>query len=488
MIIRFALWAAVSTKPQAAKDKISLPDQIKRGRSAGQGRGWDETSGPFLAPGKSRTGYVDLTVAESEIPALREMLDAARNGLFDVLVVYDYNRLRDLADPVAKALQFYGVQIYSVNQPAEPVDPFKFNPYIADNEQMMRGMSQILSRWQIADLQRKFRMGVSKRVSDGRYGLRFPYGYRHTVSGDRKSPLETDPVVARLIVELKDRFLGGASFQKLADYATNTGIPTWNGYKTWEPSAIVKMISNPFYTGRVFFGRRRVLRDAREGTKIKLAYNLDVEYLPGKQPALWDWKTHQAILAELAERRNDPHLVRHAFSGLLSCSQCKQVLWHQKGFWRCRQGTDHIRMRDPDMLRLVSAALVEALKNYEPSEQKKAAIKKTNARELAELEVRRRRVQKGFEAEIYTAEAAREKIQSIDAQLREMRDVETRALRMEQHRQEMAGLVRQLSALLDRLPAWLAGDDPKTVNHLLIRLCRITITPKHRVRVRFNAS
>jgi DNA invertase Pin-like site-specific DNA recombinase len=485
--MRFAIWCAVSTESQAVPDKASLPYQEEVCKKTGIAKGWNDTSLIYIVAGQSRTGWVNLRDAEDEIPPLHNMLEDARMGRFDILILYDFNRLRDLSDLVAMALASYGVQIYSTSQPMEPSPLDKFTPYTSDSASMIRGMSQILSRWQIADLQRKFRMGVSKRVADGLYSLRFPYGYRHTVTGDRKSPLEVDPVVARLIVELKDRFLGGASFQKLADYASSTGIPTWNGYKTWEPSAIVRMITNPFYAGKVFFGRRRVLRDARQGTRIKLAINPDVEYLPGKQPSLWDWKTHQAILAELAERRSDPHLVRHAFSGLLFCSECKQVLWHQKGFWRCRQGTDHIRLRDPDMLRLVSAALVEALQNYEPSEQKKVVIKKIDTHELTKLETRRRRIQKGYEAEIYTAETAREKIQSIDTQIRELRDFETRALRMEQHRQALAGRVRQLSALLDRLPAWLAGDDPKTVNHLLLRLCRITITPKHRVRVRFQA-
>jgi hypothetical protein len=55
MTVKFAIFAAVSTKTQAAADKISLPAQVERCRQAGQGHGWSESAGPFIAPGQSRT-------------------------------------------------------------------------------------------------------------------------------------------------------------------------------------------------------------------------------------------------------------------------------------------------------------------------------------------------------------------------------------------------------------------------------------------------
>ena len=56
------------------------------------------------------------------------MLNSAQRGDFNLLITYDYNRLRDLLDPVAKTLASYGVQIYSVSQPVEPLDAEGFNP------------------------------------------------------------------------------------------------------------------------------------------------------------------------------------------------------------------------------------------------------------------------------------------------------------------------------------------------------------------------
>ena len=121
--IRYAIWAAVSTAEQAAGDKTSLSVQEDRCREIAGGKGWLEVAGPYIVPGESRTRWVNLRDAEEEIPQLRLMLEAAQRKAFDILVLYDYNRLRDLLAPVAKTLSHYGVQIYSASQPIEPMAP-----------------------------------------------------------------------------------------------------------------------------------------------------------------------------------------------------------------------------------------------------------------------------------------------------------------------------------------------------------------------------
>ena len=99
-MIRFAIFAAVSTRPQAAADKISLPEQIKLCRNAGKSHQWKETAGPFIIPGETRTQWINLRDAEEQITnpdgthPLRDLLDAAKRREYDVLILYHYNRLR----------------------------------------------------------------------------------------------------------------------------------------------------------------------------------------------------------------------------------------------------------------------------------------------------------------------------------------------------------------------------------------------------------
>jgi len=55
MKVRYAIWAAVSTRQQAAEDKIFIPEQIKRSPAVGLSKGWIESVKPFIVPGSSRT-------------------------------------------------------------------------------------------------------------------------------------------------------------------------------------------------------------------------------------------------------------------------------------------------------------------------------------------------------------------------------------------------------------------------------------------------
>ena len=85
-VIRYAIWCAVSTAEQAAEEKFSLQTQEQVSRAAAEARGWQETSRPYIVPGESRTKFINLSDAEREIPALRQMLDDAKDGKFDVIV------------------------------------------------------------------------------------------------------------------------------------------------------------------------------------------------------------------------------------------------------------------------------------------------------------------------------------------------------------------------------------------------------------------
>ena len=53
--MRYAIWAAVSRKQQATPDKVSLKEQEKQCRATAEGKGWRESSGPYIVPGASHS-------------------------------------------------------------------------------------------------------------------------------------------------------------------------------------------------------------------------------------------------------------------------------------------------------------------------------------------------------------------------------------------------------------------------------------------------
>jgi len=481
--MRFSILTAVSTASQATEDKASLSEQETKCRAVGTSRGWVESSGPYVIPGKSRTRFVNLRDAEAEIPALRTMLEDGKHGRYDVLMLFDYNRLRDLIDPVAKTLGAYGIQLFSVNQPVDPIPPQEFSPYASDTEPMVRGINQIISRWTISDLRRKYYFGVSARVRSGLPSIRIPYGYSKPPGREQDTkavPIQV-PSHARVVIEIKEMFLNGTSYYGIRDCLNERGTPTPEGAKGWSHSTVKKILRNPFYAGKVFFQRYRTKRDPNSASKARVVLNADHLIEDGAHVGLYSWDDYQSILAEFKRREGFPHNNRYPFSGLLVCSVCGARLCHDHGSWRCKlKGTkkDHIGLRVEEALALVPRALQRALRDVSPADPSPSSTAVLQGEDTTTLERQRRRVQQAYESEVYSLEEAEAKIKAIDIQIRDLKDGEAVRLRKQKEREQFMLTLDQAREILEFLPRWCAEQDPKTVNYFLLRLCRsVTVTP-----------
>lgn len=500
--MRFAILTAVSTKKQAegwnkseenkdTEDKESLVEQERKCRDIAISRGWVETGGPYVIPGKSRTTRVNLRDAEAEIPQLHAMLEDAKGRAFDVLMIYDYNRLRDLSDPVAKTLAAYGVQLFSANQPVEPLAPEEFSPYASDSEFMTRGMSSIISKWQIADLRRKYFFGVSARVKRGLPSNRIPYAYQKPPGHeqDKKAVPIPVPSQARVVVEMKNAFLAGQSYFDIRDSLNDRQIPTPQGAKEWHHRTIRLILLNPFYAGKVFFQRRRTVRDPNAPGKPQLVENPDFQMADGSHQALYPWSDYLAIMAEMRRRAKLPRNNRYNFSGLLVCSVCGARLCHDHGVWRCKaQGAkkDHIGMSLSEADALIPRALQRALKDEQPLSTRGSSPRDTAA-EIADLEKQRRRIQNFAEREIYDADEAERRMKAINAEIRKLQDSESTRLQQQKEHEIFINTLEQARELLEELPAWIVRQPPRQVNAFLLRLCReIEITPEGSITVRLR--
>ena len=480
--MNFAILSAVSTKEQATPDKVSLEAQEDKSRALGLSKGWKETCPPFRIPGASRSFYVNLSDAEADIPPLAAMLDAAKSRRFDILIFYSYDRLGDLANMIATALRFYGVQLLSVSQGTEVQSPETFDPYQSDSESNMRIMSQMIQQFRIADMRRKFRSGMEKRVNEGLNSLRLPYAYSKPTDSP-KAIATLSPNHEQIVLEIKDLFLHGQSYYDIVRILNERGIPSPNG-AAWSHSAVRIILLNPFYAGKVFFGRRRLVRDVRLGKK-SMVNNPNPLMLEGKHTPVYSWQTYQAILAEAARRESLPRNNCYQFSGLLTCSVCDSTLYHGKqDTWRCKP-LDHIGITNREALALIPAAIQKALRDVDSTATHTTTPKHTSA-EKQELTRQRRRIQQAYESEVYSLAEADKKIKDIDSRLNALKDKENSTLR---DQAGYAAFIETLTAarlVVADIPRWLTTADPRQVNLLLRRLFRtITLTPDIKITPHF---
>ncbi len=466
--MNFSIWSAVSTASQAEEDKDSLPEQQRKCRAAGLARGWVETSGPYIVPGESRTRYVNLRDAEEAIPPLRKMLEDAKAGRFHILVLWDYNRLRDLLDPVAKTLASYGVQLYSVNQPTEPIPPEEFNPYASDSESMMRGMSQIISRWQIADLRRKYRFGVRGRVESGLPSLKIPFGYIKPpgMEAEPKVIPIPHPVHSTIILDIKNRFISGMSTHELADYLTQH-YPTPTGIPSWSRTTILKILRNPFYAGKVSFGRRLTVNDPRLNKK-RLVNNPDPFTREGAHKPLYSFDEFLSIQVELDRRSTLPNMARYPWSGLLSCAECGHRLRRKTQRYSCIH-CHTVTIWDHELPLVVPPAIRDSLLHVKPMHAEGFTPVSTSP-VLNDLDRQRKRIHQAYEAELYTLQEAEEKIKVIDSKIAALKNTVIQSARSHAERLRFELAVSEIMPIINSIPEWITKDDPKVVNSLLLRL------------------
>jgi len=498
MPIRFAIWAAVSTAAQAAEDKSSLDDQEKKCRAVGISKGWVESAGPYIVPGESRTRFVNLRDAENAIPALKKLIEAAHAGEYDVLVLWDYNRLRDLLDQVAKTLSSYDVQIYSVSQPVEPIIPDEFSPYTSDSESMMRGLSQIISRAQINDLRRKYKFGMPARIQAGLPKGKAPYGFRKPPGreSDRKVVSVADPVKSLIVIQIKDWFLNGQSLWQIANDLTAKGIPTPAGHPEWSDVNVRLILKNRFYVGEVSFGKTRLVTDPRTGVRT-VVDNLPSRIITAKgaHKPLWDAKTQSRIDEEFQKRgKKYTGIQRQRLSNLLYCGVCGARCWveypggysEKRRAWACSVNPKHVRRKDSDVLPAFIAKFQEVLQNY--VEEPTPAIEDNSIKlseKLTDLTKRRTRLIDAYEAGVlpiaeYTSRVSEIEIniRNTEAEVNELNNASEKIV-------SRADLVELIKKNLNDNPDYIANEPAAEVNAQLRKLIRAIIIDKDEVAIQF---
>lgn len=503
--VRCSILTAVSTPDQASKDKISLEHQLlvcQAAAEANASHGWRQTAGPFIIDGYSRSSYVNLSDAERDIPPLHHALAALRANQYDLLIIFSYDRLGDLTPFLSNEFRNYKKQIYSVTQPSIVQDPLTYNPYLNESADIQQDAARMVQRFRINDLRRKWYAGMPARIRRGLTPLKTSFGYRWV--GKQDPPVQVETEIA-LIYQMKDWLFKGLSMNEIAMRASRSGIRPKNGGGKWCPTSIRYLLANPYYAGRVIFNKTHYTYDESRKSKHRpiLQPQSRWESAQGLHQPLWDEDTHRAILSELDRRRqtNQRFGVRFPLSGLLYCSVCHRKLhrrthgWHsgRRKVLSCQAAPSHVILPYDQVIPQIAAALQNELTRHQlqwrqgatakPDESPNGASAPQNS--LAELEKKRRRIQEGYEAGIYTAPQAAQKLAEIDSAS------ESFAAQLEriQLDRDLTSQVRHSLADHDltRFAEWIQTDDPAAVHRLLSALCHsITLTPAGDIHIEFR--
>ena len=282
----------------------------------------------------------------------QRMLDDIQSGKVhtDYVLVFKLSRFGRNARDVLNSLEFimkYGVHLMCVE------DGLDFST------SMGKMMITILGA--VAELERENIIAQSllgreeKAKSGGWNGGFAPYGYR-LVKGDDKSEgkLETVPEEKAVVQLVFDMFLNrNMGYTAISGYLNRNGYtrpPAKNAirpsYGEWSSDHIKRMLSNPIYTGRVAWGKRRTEKVPGKDNEYRLVkqdeYILSEVVSHEAFVSKEDFDKVQEIKAIRGKKGN--HNIgqynAHLLSGIVKCPQCGAPMYIGMTKWTNQDGTE----------------------------------------------------------------------------------------------------------------------------------------------------
>lgn len=319
--MRAIIYGRVSREEQAAPDKYSIPDQIKRLTELAKKKGWDVVADAYK--------YSDAEGASGQSieyqNGLKKILEDAGKNIFDIVLVADYDRLsRKIGNSLFIIEQLYqkGVQVYSLSQPTQVYTPGEVEKY-DDNRVIVQTFSALKATLDISTVRRRYRAGMIGRVNRGLITHGSPYGYKKEVVVKDGSVVEETYVIvpqeATVIRRIFDSYLNGIGMLRIAEALNRENIPSPSG-KTWCKAAVGYVLSNEVYIGNIVWSKKKDLKHSR-------AFRPRSEWIvnKGKQKPIVSkeiFNQVQALRASKTKFGGKASGATYLLTGILKCGYC----------------------------------------------------------------------------------------------------------------------------------------------------------------------
>lgn len=317
----------VSTKGQVEKDDIPMQKQCCR--EFAERQGWE------VVKELSEKGVSGFKVSAKDRDAIQEIQQAAAEGMFDILLVYMFDRLGRREDETPFVVEWFvrnGIEVWSTVEGQQ-----RFDNHV---DKLMN----YIRYWQASgesiktSIRTKTRLG--QIVQEGRFrGGTVPYGYRLEKQGriNKKNHEvneilvdENEAVVVRLIYE---KYVNeGFGAQRLNRFLYNQGFRNRKGVN-FTNTTIVKMLKNIMYVG--------ILRSGETQSEI----------FPELQIITPDmYERVQKIMEARTQKHSDVPFNskgKALFSGMVYCGHCgsKLVLTTSSGKHYGGDGRRELKIR-----------------------------------------------------------------------------------------------------------------------------------------------
>lgn len=286
-------------------------------------------------------------------PGIQALLEAARNGEIDMIIVKDFSRFgRDYLE-VGRYLEYIfpilQIRFVSVNDNYDSSDKF------GTTGGMSVALKNLVYGMYSADLSKKIRSARDTRVRNGEFvGAFAPYGYVKDPKDKHK--LLVDDNVAWVVRKIFQMAADGVSFAEITRQLNEEGIPSMALYRIqkndgygnrhphvkvmlWNASSIRNMLTDEVYLGHLLWNRtkcgmdtdKKIVPQERENWII-----VDNHHEPLVSQELFDKASsrvsHDGVKGKRMKRRNSFFICGH-------CGKVMQLRVKSRNRYYCNSRT-----------------------------------------------------------------------------------------------------------------------------------------------------
>lgn len=322
--IRVAIYIRVSTIKQAESNKVSIPEQKSEIiKTINTHSDWENVS---IYDEGGRSGKKMETRDEFE-----RMTNDAIQGKFDLIIAWSTDRLaRNFEEMTAyrQKMRSYGVQITTVMEPSQIIDPRKLSTESNSKDKIMNLMLDWKAEADNETRTARFNLGKTGKAKRGINPCKVPYGFRKMITYENNDPdkkQEVDVVIEKEAIIIRDIFnyydQNGWGFRRIAEELNTNGTPAPKN-KLWGYSTIKYILQNPTYTGLVRWGWR-LSESKRSRTRLRQGHEGIIAQ--GKHKLIISPEQFQRIQEKITIRAKLGGRAIHSpglLSGLIYCGRC----------------------------------------------------------------------------------------------------------------------------------------------------------------------
>ena len=290
--------------------------------------------------------YIDdgYTGTNFERPAFRRMIEDAKRGKFQTIIVKDLSRLgRDyigVGDYIDQIFPVLGIRLIAVNS------NYDSNKYAGQTLGLDMTVTNLVNTMYSRDISKKVRSGIESRWRQGKTTCgNPPYGFLKDDSA--KGGWAIDPVAGAVVRKMFDKALEGYNTKDIANYLNEKNIPTPGKYRRmsgrdrgkskvkeseilWTTTIVLSIIQRYEYCGAFVHNKRSKIRvGSRETRAVPEHDRIIIEDAHDAIITKEEFYQAQNIRQKQMKKKAYRVPLNYPLKGKIFCGNCRLALAYQ---------------------------------------------------------------------------------------------------------------------------------------------------------------